>query len=305
MIKQITNDKGSFLLFDTSPYKNNVKLIETINQDDKININYLPNFPKSLLTNHPLKKMIANTDYTVKVWNLNPNLWERYNFNTGETKPPLSSFYPKQGDTDWIYRIHVCEEPNIKVIDKDAFYDYFNSFNEPISEDDLMNLLKGFQGDQTDIDLTMKSLCYYDIRKFKSRIFIEYLNVRYKNNFSEENIYTKYIRDYINATTHNVQRTYYNLNGIYNIFDYVNETDIDYMQSHYIPLLTKEILSHRTFKEYIEPLQIKVIVSNKPIIDNNKRLKKFITNVNNEFYGLYNMYLKQSKLFISFVYDPI
>lgn len=301
MIKQITNNEGTFLLFGEADYYSyNNQLIETIENTDIINIEQLKNFPKSLLHGHVIKKQINNKNYTTKIIDKLPAScnYNWYNIKTQETKANISY----QSITDgWVRQLKISDEPNIKCVSPEAFYKYFNSYNSEIDENDLYELLKGFNGTKEDIDFVMKQLCYYNIDNHKSKIFIEYIkNKKEYVIFSDENIYTKYIRDYINAGTYDVDRTRYDLNGIYRIFNLTKESNIELMRKHYIPFLLKEIQNDIFYTKYIKTLQLTEHVSPNIIINNNKYLKSFINQINYDFNDKYQCYLKQSNLFISF-----
>lgn len=149
MIKQITNEKGSFLFFNDTPiYK--LDIIEIINSGDKINIQNLKNFPKSLLNGHPIKKMICNKDYNTKV----KELENRYDYSLYDKNKNIYNI--TWSNDDILSYLQIDPEPNIKIVNKNAFYDYYNSFNDPITEDELMELLNGFKGSKEDVNLTMK-----------------------------------------------------------------------------------------------------------------------------------------------------
>lgn len=72
------------------------------------------------------------------------------------------------------------------------------------------------------------------------------------------------------------------------------------MQKHYIPLLLEKIKNDEFFINYIDTLDLKINISDKPIVNNNEYLKNFIKKINTKYNNKFEDFLKQSKLIISF-----
>lgn len=307
MIKQSTSIEGTILyLKDAWESK---QLIETIDVNDIINIDDLVVFPKSLINGHPIKKQISKNNYTVKVVSDIPILEDgTYNTLTKEYKKRNSNEYLSYSrfNSNIIYYCKISTEPNIKIVSANEFYRYFNSLNEDISTEEVKNIILGFNGNKEDTDFAMKQLCYYNLNKHKSHILIKYCIDHNNPIFSSENVYTKYIRNFIGATTDNAYRIYsYTSDTLCRVFKITNESDIELMREYLNPVLREEIRKNSFYLKYIKcfNLVVKFVEKGKIINNSNCIPKEFIDIINIEYNNTYNESLTLTNQDLCFVQD--
>lgn len=304
MIKQTTSIDGTILYFKDA--WESKQPIETINANDIINIEDLQIFPKSLINGHPIKKQINKNNYTVKVVSEIKILEDgTYNTLTKEHTPSAGKYLSYSTfNSNVLYYCKISAEPNIKIVSVNEFYRYFNSLNEDISIEEVKNITLGFNGNKEDTDFAMKQLCYYNLNKHKSNIILKYCIGHINPPFSSENVYTKYIRNFIGATTYNTDHIYtYNSSTLCRVFNITNESDVELMREHLNPVLTKEIHATSFYSRYIKcfNLVVKFVEKGKRINNSNCIPTEFIDIINTEYNNTYNESLTLTNQDLCFV----